>query len=195
MNQFVYINKDYQYERGIIHQYEAGILENKKLLTAIVTFVYSNCTIELSLEDITFFNPLNTGDQYSKKLCNVCHRLLDVNLFQKNQNGKNNRTVRRPSCNDCRKIIDGKDMTAAEKNEMEKIKPYMQIWTCPICKKTTIPGLTSKVVCDHDHITGHPRAWICDSCNTGLGRFKDDVKLLKSAIDYLETVNNTLTKK
>lgn len=186
MNKFVYINKDYPYNNGIIHQYEIGILDIKKETTAVITFVYSNCTIELDLNDVVFFNPLKTGDLYSKKICNVCHRLLDVNLFQKNQNGKNNRTIRRPSCNDCREIIDGKNMTTTEKNEMNMIKPHMQIWTCPICKKTTIPGLTSKVVCDHDHITGHPRAWICDSCNTGLGRFKDDINLLKSAIDYLE---------
>lgn len=190
MNKFVYINNDFPYERGIIKKYEVGILETKKETTAIVTFVYSNCTIELNLDDITFFDPSKTGDQHSKKICNVCHRLLDVNFFQKNQNGKNNRTVRRPSCNNCREIIDGKDMSTAEKTAMNRIKPHMQIWTCPICKKTTIPGLTSKVVCDHDHISGHPRAWICDSCNTGLGRFKDDINLLKSAIEYLETVND-----
>ena len=58
---------------------------------------------------------------------------------------------------------------------------------CPICKKKTIPGITSKVVLDHNHNTGEPRAWICDSCNTGLGRFKDDINLLQCAIDYLKS--------
>ena len=53
-------------------------------------------------------------------------------------------------------------------------------------EKKTIPGLTSKVVLDHDHKTGKGRAWICDSCNTGLGRFKDDIELLESAIQYLK---------
>ena len=53
-------------------------------------------------------------------------------------------------------------------------------------EKITIPGVTSKVVLDHDHNTGKPRAWICDSCNTGLGRFKDRVELLQNAIDYLK---------
>lgn len=53
-------------------------------------------------------------------------------------------------------------------------------------QKKTIPGLTSKVVLDHDHKTGKGRAWICDSCNTGLGRFKDDIELLESAIQYLK---------
>ena len=185
MNHFVFANKQLLFKNIIVQKNEVGIILTSDEVSAIVSFVYSNCTVKVRLEDITRFDPLKTGDQFSKKVCNVCHRLLDVNLFQKNQNGKNNRTVRRPSCNHCRDIIDGKNMTSAEKTMMNKIKPHMEIWTCPICKKTTIPGLTSKVVCDHDHVTGHPRAWICDSCNRGLGRFKDDPVLLNSAIKYL----------
>lgn len=195
MNKFVYIKKNYPHSNGIIRQYEIGIIDKETKETATVTFVYSNCTIELNLNDIEYFNPLETGDQYPQKVCNICHRLLDVNLFQRNQNGINNRVIRRPSCNDCRDSIDGTNMTANERNAMNKIKPHMQIWTCPICKKTTVPGLTSKVVCDHNHITGHPRAWICDSCNTGLGRFKDDINLLNSAIEYLERNNVESTSK
>ena len=33
---------------------------------------------------------------------------------------------------------------------------------------------------------GEARAWICDSCNTGLGRFKDDILMLEKAIAYLK---------
>lgn len=184
---FVYINKNILYNNKIIKKYEVGIIEKEQDATVTVQFVYSNCIIELALEDVIFFDPTQTGDLCDKKICNVCHRLLEIKNFQKNQNGKNNRTVRRPSCNNCRNIIDGKDMSFAEKRKMDNIKPNLQIWTCPICKKTTIPGLTSKVVCDHDHRTGHPRAWICDSCNTGLGRFKDDITLLENAIKYLKS--------
>ena len=43
-----------------------------------------------------------------------------------------------------------------------------------------------KVVADHDHHTGHIRGFICDSCNTGLGRFKNGDNYLKNAIRYLE---------
>ena len=50
----------------------------------------------------------------------------------------------------------------------------------------TIAGVTSKVVLNHDHGTGVPSGWICDSCNTGLGRFKDDPEILRNAIRYLE---------
>ena len=65
----------------------------------------------------------------------------------------------------------------------------MEIFECPICKKRTIPGLTSKIVLDHNHSTGKVRGWICDSCNTGIGRFKDDTKLLEEAIKYLQKTN------
>lgn len=107
--------------------------------------------------------------------------------MRKNQNGKGDRTVRRPSCNDCRRVIDGVNMSAAEKRKWNKIKPNMEVFECPICHKRTIPGLTSKVVLDHNHKTGLGRGWICDSCNTGIGRFKDEIELLKSAINFLET--------
>ena len=52
-----------------------------------------------------------------------------------------------------------------------------------IGKKRT---LITTLVKDHDHLTGKAREWICDSCNTGLGRFKDDITILQRAIDYLK---------
>ena len=185
-NQFIFIKNDY-YNKGIkINKNEIGIMIEEKSNTDIVNFINLNRNIEIDKSLIEKFNPLQTGDQFEKKVCNMCNRLLSVNEFAKNQNGKNNRTVRRPSCNDCRKIIDGENMLLKDKREWERVKPYFEIWECPICKKRTIPGLTSKVVLDHDHITGKPRAWICDSCNTGLGRFKDDIATIENAIKYLK---------
>lgn len=53
---------------------------------------------------------------------------------------------------------------------------------CGICKRefTGIPHV------DHDHETGRIRGVLCLACNTALGKFRDDVEILKSAIMYLE---------
>ncbi len=188
MNKFVYIKKDFYKEDFIIKANEIGILVKQENNESIVNFINQNKNIKISSDLVTEFDPRKTGDQFSKKVCNICNRLLDVDNFAKNQNGKNNRTVRRPSCNDCRKIIDGEDLSTKDKREWEKKKPNFVVWECPICRKRTIPGLTSKVVLDHDHLTGKPRAWICDSCNTGLGRFKDNIETIQNAIDYLKNI-------
>lgn len=183
---FVFATTETKLENYTVKKDEVGIIAYEDKNYYIVNFSNATYPIKIDKATVRLFNPLQTGDSFEKKICNVCNRLLPVSQFEKNQNGKNNRTVRRPSCNNCRKIIDGSPIPISLRKEFEKVKPNYIIWECPICKKKTIPGITSKVVLDHNHETGIPRTWICDSCNTGLGRFKDDVKLLQSAIDYLK---------
>ena len=183
---FVYVLNETKVDKYVIKKNEVGIIACEDGDNYVVNFSNANYPLKLKKSNVKIFDPLKTGDGFERKICNVCCRLLPVNQFSKNQNGKNNRTVRRPSCNDCRDIIDGVNVPDKIKKEWEKKKPNYVIWECPICKKKTIPGITSKVVLDHNHITGEPRAWICDSCNTGLGRFKDDINLLQRAIDYLK---------
>lgn len=70
---------------------------------------------------------------------------------------------------------------------MEKARPKKgSLFECPICNRISIAGVTAKVVADHDHHTGNIRDFICDSCNTGLGRFKNGKNYLHNAIRYLE---------
>lgn len=169
-----------------VKQHEIGIIEEQAGDLYDILVVSLNKIGLFSRTQFEFFNPDEVGDNYDYKVCNVCQRILPTTFFQKNQNAKNNRTVRRPSCNDCREVIDGVSVSASERARWMRKRPHLVPFKCPICEKITIPDLTSKVVLDHDHNTGKVRGWICDSCNTGIGRFKDDVTLLKKAIHYLE---------
>lgn len=59
---------------------------------------------------------------------------------------------------------------------------------CAICKDSQ-PGGPHKThfMIDHDHGTGEVRGLLCSRCNTGLGQFRDNPKLLKAAIHYLQS--------
>lgn len=53
--------------------------------------------------------------------------------------------------------------------------------SCAICHELLV-----KPCVDHDHETGVVRGLLCSNCNSGLGMFKDDIRLLAGAIVYLE---------
>lgn len=46
-------------------------------------------------------------------------------------------------------------------------------------------GIVIKLSLDHDHYTSKIRGILCQECNHAIGLFKDDVELLKKAIEYL----------
>ncbi|NJL59478.1 MAG: Hpy99I family type II restriction endonuclease, partial [Desulfobacteraceae bacterium] len=159
-----------------------GDISGKKIT---VFFIGANKTIETDIHHIVYLDIEKTGKPYKKKICNRCHLLKDMEDFDINQTDAKGRKTTRPTCKECRVAIDGEPLKPDEKRRLEAIKPK-GIFTCPICQKTSIVGITAKFVIDHDHKTGAGREWICDSCNTGLGRFKDDPELIQRVIDYLK---------
>lgn len=60
---------------------------------------------------------------------------------------------------------------------------------CAICQINKI-DLTKILFVDHNHKTGQIRGLLCDSCNRGIGVFKESVKSLRLAADYLERFEN-----
>lgn len=54
---------------------------------------------------------------------------------------------------------------------------------CSICGT---PPSTKRLAVDHDHKTGKVRGILCEPCNHGLGKFRDDPSLCHSAAAYLE---------
>ena len=64
----------------------------------------------------------------------------------------------------------------------------IQNYKCMICEKqfdfkVTIGRETLRV--DHCHSSKRIRGLLCDSCNLGLGKFRDNKEILKHAIKYL----------
>lgn len=57
---------------------------------------------------------------------------------------------------------------------------------CAICRADSWGGKHGSPHVDHDHVTGKVRGLLCDGCNNGLGRFKDDPARLRAAATYLE---------
>jgi hypothetical protein len=56
-----------------------------------------------------------------------------------------------------------------------------QAGRCLICLRVPQGDL----VVDHDHTTGKVRGLLCQSCNHGLGQFRDDPRLMQSAARYV----------
>ncbi len=165
--------------------YSVGLLCEVTENQATVFFIGKKKTIATQKKNIAFLDLTKTDKPYEVKICNICHILKNNDEFDINQTDAKGRKTTRPSCKICRVDIDGAGLKREESKKLDKIKPEL-LFTCPICEKMSIADVTAKLVKDHDHITGMARDWICDSCNTGLGRFKDDVKLLQKAIAYLE---------
>ena len=188
MNKFAIATKDVNYMNVVlVEKNDVGIIRNESEKCASIFFIRLWQDVILTSDDYQIIDVKKTGDEYPKKICNICHKLLDTNLFARNQNNVN-RPVRRPSCQSCRRTLEGKNPTPAEKQLFltTKPKPNLESFECPICGKHTIAGVTCNVDLDHDHRTGKIRGWICDSCNTGIGRFKDDIGLIQRAIKYVE---------
>ncbi|MDR2684610.1 MAG: endonuclease VII domain-containing protein [Prevotellaceae bacterium] len=163
-----------------------GFVEKVTSIKAKVFFIGKNKESYIDLSKIKFLDVTKTGDRFTKKICNICHKYIDKEMFAPNQKRMIDASIiRRPSCNDCRKQIDGVPLKLSEKRRMNEIKPE-KFFVCPICKKSSIPYVTANLVIDHNHETGNARDWICDSCNTGLGRFKDNIELMNEAIKYLK---------
>jgi hypothetical protein len=67
---------------------------------------------------------------------------------------------------------------AAEVDELTELQGGL----CAICRKRSATQV------DHDHSTGKVRGVLCLECNAAIGAFKDSVRIVYQAIDYLDPV-------
>ncbi len=146
------------------------------------------------------------------KKCNKCNQVKSLDSFHRDKNYKDGRKQR---CRECanastkawykknkkrvakntRSYRKGnKDYYARVRNSMLKRKfgisreQYNEMLkrqkgVCAICKSK--PNGKDLSV-DHNHETGMVRGLLCNECNLALGKFKDNEKLVGSALKYLE---------
>ena len=171
----------------LIEKNSVGVIESMVKENIVkIFFVGKRVELDISLNEIEFLDVTKTGKPFEMKICNVCHILKrDYEDFEINQTDAQGRKTTRPSCRNCRIDIDGVKLLTSERKKMLENKPN-KFFVCPICEKGSIPDITANLVIDHNHDNGFAREWLCDSCNTGLGRFKDDITALNKAIKYLE---------
>lgn len=74
------------------------------------------------------------------------------------------------------------NITIEQYDELEK----RQKGVCAICGRKEI---SKRLAVDHCHKIGKIRGLLCKNCNTGLGLFNDNEKLLTKAIRYLSNKN------
>lgn len=138
-------------------------------------------------QDLAQFNPVETGDSYAAKICLSCGLLKPTEDFPRNQTGKGDRVVRRPRCKPCFDRDSGRRMSPRVRDAYlaEHSPAVGELWQCPVCQKYSVAWVNVRITVDHNQETGLPRGLICDSCNTGLGRFKNGEDHLQNAVDYL----------
>lgn len=128
-------------------------------------------------------NTLYGTEVIDTKVCRDCGiekniEEFDVNrkFYDKNATEKY-RAVRRPSCRECR--LKKKPIDSNAKKYFERPAKL----ECPICEDV-VDGKYARL--DHCHETGRIRGWLCDNCNTALGKMKESTHVLQRAIDWLK---------
>ena len=145
-----------------------------------------------------------------KKGCNICGRVLDVKYFRKQSRGPHRENDYKSHCKYCvhvnisKVVLTEEDfyhkMETDDKYGRNNIKRIMRIVgadfktaknhvdepkECEICGKTEEEE-GRRMALDHDHLTGKVRGALCFDCNSTLGKFNDNIMLLRKAADYLE---------
>ena len=118
------------------------------------------------------------------KVCKVCKIEKDWSQFYKNKQhefGIDNRCI---SCEKTRH----KEQKERRQYVLENNILYEGV-PCKICNVTTTMTHDKhySAVIDHCHDTKKFRGILCKSCNSALGKFGDDIPMLKKAIEYLKS--------
>lgn len=134
------------------------------------------------------------------KKCSTCNALKPLDAFYP----KWNRITNSSKCKECLRA----KQKAYRKNNPEKAKEIglkssfgmtlteynmrfnAQNGCCAICEMHQ-SKLSRTLSVDHNHNTGEIRGLLCNTCNSGIGLLKEDIKIFRKAIKYLRPANVT----
>ena len=113
-----------------------------------------------------------TGQSVTK-VCKVCNQLKPIEAFSRNG------TWRRPECLSC-----------GAKQQREYSRLRRRYGTPPLGTPCECCGQTKEMLhWDHCHDSKEHRGWLCNNCNTGIGKLGEDIEGVLKALDYLAKVN------
>lgn len=113
------------------------------------------------------------------RICKECTLELDISCFISKDQKRSKLT-----CHKCQHL----------KNYGITFRDYQDLFNkqngvCAICKlpETRHNGQNiMSLAVDHNHTSGYVRGLLCANCNRAIGLLKDDINLLKNAINYLK---------
>lgn len=148
--------------------------------------------------------------------CTKCKETKPKDSFRKRKNSSNglqywcrkcenkaNRQRYKPKPKKKKKQTNPKTIKRNARNRMLQhrynitLEEYEQMYEnqngkCSICNDNYPSGGTNGLYVDHCHKTGNVRGLLCPRCNSLLGRFLDDQKILNKALEYLNKNKNKL---
>ncbi len=123
--------------------------------------------------------------------CQKCHNTRQRNYYNKDKDLARKK-VREKRAKNWERYSENnilqqfKNLTRDQYQEMFERQKNL----CAICEQpeTRInrSGGTSRLAVDHCHRTLKIRGLLCHDCNTGIGKFSDNIELLQKAIEYLK---------
>ena len=131
------------------------------------------------------------------KICKLCNQEKDISEFYKFYDRWIDKNYFSSRCKPCHLNYKKENLNRPKNNKSEKLKLRYGItyeewesmrehenFSCMICGITE-DEIGKKLDVDHCHSTGKVRGVLCNPCNVTLGHAKDNIEILKSAIDYL----------
>lgn len=115
------------------------------------------------------------------KICPICELEKTIDCFHKHKGRKFGVTDYCKLCRNLRMVLSRHGIDQSQMNDMLNVQNFV----CAICHMPQENPPISLAV-DHCHKTGTIRGLLCGNCNHALGKFKDSISILESAIVYLK---------